>query len=371
MEKGEGMSMAEFFYPVLQAWDWWHLYSTEGIQLQIGGADQFGNILAGADAINYVRKTKYDASFEQESAREAEVLSLRRTPVGFTVPLLTTASGEKFGKSAGNAIWLDGEMTSAFDLYQVWHCQTHPLGMSLLTLLDKYFLGTADADVHHYLKRFTFEPLQDLDTVMRKHEINPSRRFAQHKLAIEVLSLVHGQETAERTQEEHLQLFSQRPRNLPQINYEHSSIASPSSDPSSVTPDSQILSPAALPPPSLTLPRSLIQNVPFPKLLYHATLVPSKSEGHRTCTNGAAYVGSIGFDKQLMFTRYDNDSGDEKGNQAVSSGCEKYVINGDTLVLRVGKRKVKVVKVVDDAEILAGKGAGEHFPGATEWVNEM
>ena len=115
MEKGDGMSFAEFTYPLLQAWDWWHMYSTKGIQLQIGGSDQFGNIIAGMDAIKCIAKNHYNPLFRQE--KEDPLMK----PMGFTVPLLTTASGEKFGKSAGNAVWLDKEMTSTFDLYQVCH----------------------------------------------------------------------------------------------------------------------------------------------------------------------------------------------------------------------------------------------------------
>lgn len=119
MKSGDGMSVAEFLYPMIQAWDWWHMYSTKDIQIQIGGADQFGNILAGIDAINYINKTHTDPDFrvDENNIRPREALLKR--PMGFTIPLLTTASGEKFGKSAGNAIWLDGEMTSPFDLYQV------------------------------------------------------------------------------------------------------------------------------------------------------------------------------------------------------------------------------------------------------------
>ena len=113
MEKGDGMSFAEFTYPLLQAWDWWHMYSTKGIQLQIGGSDQFGNIIAGMDAIKHVAKNHYNPLLRQE--KEDPLMK----PMGFTVPLLTTASGEKFGKSAGNAVWLDKQMTSTFDLYQV------------------------------------------------------------------------------------------------------------------------------------------------------------------------------------------------------------------------------------------------------------
>jgi tyrosyl-tRNA synthetase len=113
MEKGDGMSYAEFTYPLLQAWDWWHLYSTRGAQLQIGGADQYGNIIAGVDMINYISKNHTDQDIVKQFAQEM------MQPMGITVPLLTTASGEKFGKSAGNAVWLDPNLTSSFDLYQV------------------------------------------------------------------------------------------------------------------------------------------------------------------------------------------------------------------------------------------------------------
>ena len=113
MESGEGLSLAEFLYPVLQSMDWWHMYHTKGIQVQIGGSDQFGNIAAGIEAINYINKNHTDPDHRQKEQ------SLLNTPMGFTVPLLTTSSGEKFGKSAGNAIWLDKDMTSTFDLYQV------------------------------------------------------------------------------------------------------------------------------------------------------------------------------------------------------------------------------------------------------------
>lgn len=113
MEKGDGLSFAEFTYPIMQAWDWWYMYQTKHVQLQIGGSDQFGNIVAGIDAVNYVRKTHHDPDVRQE--KDDPLMK----PVGFTVPLLTTASGEKFGKSAGNAIWLDGDMTSPFELHQV------------------------------------------------------------------------------------------------------------------------------------------------------------------------------------------------------------------------------------------------------------
>jgi len=119
IESSEGMSLAEFLYPSLQAWDWWHMYKTKDIQVQVGGSDQFGNILAGVDAINYIRRTHPDPVVRQDESGMKPLEVLVKRPMGFTVPLLTTASGQKFGKSAGNAIWLDGQMTSPFDLYQV------------------------------------------------------------------------------------------------------------------------------------------------------------------------------------------------------------------------------------------------------------
>ena len=128
------MSFAEFTYPLLQSWDWWHMYNTKDIQVQVGGADQFGNILAGVDAVNYIRKNLPDPQLRHDGDEMDKNKAILKKPMGFTVPLLTTPAGEKFGKSAGNAIWLDRELTSAFDLYQVmmlpvklalWICLAH------------------------------------------------------------------------------------------------------------------------------------------------------------------------------------------------------------------------------------------------------
>ena len=113
MENGDGLSFSEFSYPLLQGWDWWQLFKERNIQLQIGGSDQFGNITAGIDAVNHICKTQIDPKLEPARAGPLS------KPVGFTVPLLKTAAGEKFGKSAGNAVWLDAEVTSSFELYQV------------------------------------------------------------------------------------------------------------------------------------------------------------------------------------------------------------------------------------------------------------
>lgn len=113
LEKGDGMALSEFMYPIMQAWDWWKLYQQRKVQVQIGGGDQYGNILAGIDALKHVLKTRED---RPNDAIELDGLN---SPIGFTTPLLTTSSGEKFGKSAGNAVWLDKDLTSTFELYQV------------------------------------------------------------------------------------------------------------------------------------------------------------------------------------------------------------------------------------------------------------
>jgi tyrosyl-tRNA synthetase len=132
MDSPDGMSFSEFCYPVLQAYDWWHMFKFFDVQVQIGGADQYGNILTGMDGIKHAMKKPVDqvqngatakshehTLFDEAAQEILENQQKPKTPIGFTVPLLTNSSGEKFGKSAGNAIWLDKDRTSVFDLYGV------------------------------------------------------------------------------------------------------------------------------------------------------------------------------------------------------------------------------------------------------------
>ena len=116
LHHGDGMSFAEFSYPLLQAWDWWHMYCNHGVVLQIGGSDQYGNIIAGMDAIKHIAPIHPDRPILHEAMGETLT-----PPIGLTVPLLTTSSGAKFGKSAGNAVWLSSELLSNFDFYGVSH----------------------------------------------------------------------------------------------------------------------------------------------------------------------------------------------------------------------------------------------------------
>lgn len=111
----QGISFTEFSYQILQAFDFYHLYDKEGCAIQLGGSDQWGNMSAGLELIKKKReeKTLSLTSKEKNDAVQAA------HPVGITLPLVTTASGDKFGKSAGNAVWLDEKLTSPLDFYQV------------------------------------------------------------------------------------------------------------------------------------------------------------------------------------------------------------------------------------------------------------
>ena len=155
----EGMSYTEFSYQLLQGYDFYRLYKDHHCVVQLGGSDQWGNITAGIDLI---RKLEGEGG----------------NAFGITMPLITTASGQKFGKSEGNAVWLTPERTSAFDFYQFW-------------------LRTEDADVSRYLKFFTFLPIDQISALLAEHGKAPEKRLAQKRLAQEMTTLVHGAHAAE------------------------------------------------------------------------------------------------------------------------------------------------------------------------------
>jgi len=165
----QGISYTEFSYMLLQSYDFLHLYTQHGCDVQIGASDQWGNILSGVDLIR--RKTGKSA-------------------YGLTSPLLINkATGKKFGKSEGGAVWLDPSKTSVFDFYQFW-------------------FNTSDADVEEYLLKMTLVPKADIDAVMQEQKQSPAARPAQKKLALEVTSLVHGAKAADKAKEESEALFA-------------------------------------------------------------------------------------------------------------------------------------------------------------------
>lgn len=152
-EREQGLTYAEFSYQLLQAFDFATLHERYGCVLQGGGSDQWGNIVAGIDLI---RRRGGGPAY------------------GLVWPLLTTADGAKFGKSAGNAIWLDAELTSPYAYYQYW-------------------LNAADADVVRYLKLFTFLGLDRIAELERELERDPSARVAHRELAREATRIIHGE----------------------------------------------------------------------------------------------------------------------------------------------------------------------------------
>ena len=148
-----GISYTEFAYQILQGYDFYQLNENHGVNLQIGGSDQWGNMVAGTDLIR------------KKSGNETHVI---------TVPLITDSTGKKFGKSEGNAVWLDADKTSPYDFYQFW-------------------LNIADADGVKFLKIFTFLSLDEIDEIAKAFEAAPHERLAQKTLAKEVVTMVHGE----------------------------------------------------------------------------------------------------------------------------------------------------------------------------------
>lgn len=333
MRKGDGMSYAEFSYPILQAWDWWYMFHSKGIQIQIGGSDQFGNILAGIDAIKYILATHPDPDFRSKAKHVGE-------PLGLTVPLLTTASGEKFGKSAGNAIWLDSDLTSSFELYG-------------------YLLRTADTDVEKYLKMFTFMPLPQIKSLVGNHMKEPSKRLAQHKLAQEFVELVHGVENAIEAKQQHHLLFNKGPDALQLATSTPKSIES--DDPT------KIITVNNRPKINMTLPQSLVYQRMFGKVVFAAGFAKSLSESRRLLNSSGIYIGTMP-DKSTNL-----DCGhltwSKVGPDGEAPYLRKYLSNGEVIILRKGKHNVRIIKIVTDEEFVK---SGLEYPGMTEeWKNSV
>ena len=168
LESG-GISYTEFSYQVLQSYDFLELYRRNNCTLQIGGSDQWGNIVSGLDLIRRV---------EQGSGH------------ALTVPLLMKADGTKFGKTAGGSVWLDPEMTSPYAFFQFW-------------------LNSDDKDVINFLKVFSFKSHAEITELEKSHSENPGLREAHRALARELTSLVHTEETTQRVEAAARALFGQ------------------------------------------------------------------------------------------------------------------------------------------------------------------
>src|SRR5437773_6505375 len=153
LESEEGISFTEFSYPLLQAYDYLVLYDRHQCTLQMGGSDQWGNILAGIDLIRRLRRARAH---------------------GLVFPLVTSSAGVKFGKTEAGAVWLDAKLTSPYRFYQFW-------------------LNTDDRDAIIYLKFFTWLSAAEISVLEEKLRLAPETREAQRELASKVTAMVHGE----------------------------------------------------------------------------------------------------------------------------------------------------------------------------------
>ncbi|HET9982181.1 MAG TPA: tyrosine--tRNA ligase [Longimicrobiales bacterium] len=269
LEHEEGISFTEFAYMLLQAYDFLVLSDREGVTLQMGGSDQWGNITAGMELIRRSRG---------------------RSAHGIVLPLVTTASGTKFGKTEAGTVWLDPERTSPFRFYQFW-------------------LNTDDRDAEHYLKAFTFLPLPEIAGIMAEQRANAASRAAQRRLAVEVTRLVHGDEGLERAERATAVLFGSRP---PQD-----------------LPAAELLDVFA-DVPSTELPRQRLEGdgVPIVDLLAETGVASSKSEARRLLAGGGVYLNG------------------ERLSEVERRVTVEDALDGRVVLLRKGKKDNYLVRLV-------------------------
>jgi len=230
-EGEEGMSFTEFAYMLLQGYDFVHLFDEYNCTLQIGGADQWGNITAGIDLTRKLRS---------------------QTVYGLTWPLVTTTDGAKFGKTEAGAIWLDAEMTSPYDFYQFW-------------------IRTDDRNAIRYLKHFTMLSQTEIDKLAEQTAGTPEKRQAQRVLATELTKLVHGQAAQSQAAQASEQLFGGELHGL----------------------SDQQLSEAFVAAPRTSIPKSHLQEgIPLIDVLVRTGLATSRGAARRLISQGGAYINN-------------------------------------------------------------------------------
>lgn len=275
LESEEGLSFIEFNYMVLQAYDFLELFSKHDCKLQMGGSDQWGNIIAGIDLI---RKVKRGSGY------------------GITFPLITTSSGEKMGKTASGAVWLDAERTSPYEYYQYW-------------------VNVDDKDVARFLALYTFLPMEEIRAVetLKDADLNAAKSI----LAYETTRLVHGANEAENAIQASLTMFGNR--QLP------SQIL-----PSSTIPrDGRGMSETSVPSSTIEM-QVLKEGLPAFKLFQHAGLASSGGAARRLIEQGGAYVNGsrvTAFDQMITDGDLKRDeillrSGKKRFHKIVLDNCD-------------------------------------------------
>lgn len=303
LSSGSGMSFSEFAYPLMQGWDWWELYKQRGVQMQIGGSDQYSNIVIGSQCVKHCIENQ---------TRDPKLPAARM--VGFTVPLLTTSSGVKFGKSEGNALWLDPFQTSPYDLYG-------------------YLVRRSDDEVERLLNLLTFLPKGEIKQAMEDHQKDPTKRIAQHLLAFEVLSFVHSKELATTTRAQHRQIYSDPSEALGQSNLPPIPVES--------------LRPKV----NIQLPKSLLTST-FSKIVAAAELGESVGDAHRLIKGGGIYIGGspgqgVNAQRGMQSTGQLHFTPMKTWN---AEFVDRFLIEGRLMLLRKGKHNIRCVEFIDDKE---------------------
>ncbi len=225
-----GISYTEFSYMLLQAYDFLQLYRREGVTLQLGGSDQWGNITAGLELVR------------RADSGEAH---------GLTLPLVTTADGSKFGKTESGTVWLDADRTSQYRFYQFW-------------------INVEDRDAGPYLRMFTLLPQAEIEALEAEVATHPERRAAQQVLAREVTTMVHGSESARISEAVSAVLFDGR--DSTSLNDRELDALADEIPSTSMTAD---------------------ETTTLADLFVAAQLVPSKSRARALLTQGGAYVNGV------------------------------------------------------------------------------
>jgi tyrosyl-tRNA synthetase len=257
MRLEKGLSFIEFNYMLLQAYDFLYLYQHHDCILQMGGSDQWGNMVAGIDLVRRVEgKQAYCMTF----------------------PLMMTSTGNKMGKTEKGTVWLDANLTSPYEYYQYW-------------------INTDDADVERFLSIFTFLPLEEVRQVknLKDQELN----MAKTVLAFEATKITHGQEAAVAAWQAAVEAFHIKPVDASLM-------------PSSTIPRSDFADRAAAMP-SVEKPRSLFEaTIPAFKLYYETNLCSSLSEAKRLLSQGGGYVNDCQIQNydELIGVEHINDRGE-------------------------------------------------------------
>ncbi len=265
LDSDTGMSYAEFSYQVLQAYDFLHLYDSRQCRLQVGGSDQWGNITAGIDLIRRLRGVE---------------------TYGLTFPLISDRAGRKFGKSEGNAIYLDSRRTSPYAFYQ-------------------FFMRVDDADVVRLLKVFTFLSLDEISALEKRMAQTPELRPAQRRLAEEVTRMVHGDSGLRQAQAATDALFGGALDGLS------------AADLDAIFADA----------PSVALAADEVVNRDIVSVAVAARICPGKGAARRLIDGGGFYLNNRRVD------------------DAQSVVSPDAVIEGRMLVLRAGKKNYRLVKL--------------------------